>query len=311
MKDKHPPNHLAQHHESGSNAPKPGSGFLWTPWRMAYVAGTGKREEGCIFCNRLASSEDIENLLLFRGDDVFAIMNLFPYNTGHIMVVPNVHVPSPEVLDPATLQSAALLMQRALRALRMALNCEGFNIGLNVGSPAGAGVAEHMHQHIVPRWTGDANFMPILSGTMVMPELLPVTYAKVRAELFRDDTDSPPVAICCFDQAGRRIAMNASGQALQLPVVVPGDDVPLWRAAQRLLDSAGLRAQLIDWAGTGKAGSGQRSGFSFVTGRGTGSPDVLRFVAIDDAIARLGDSPESVMIREALDRNVASFSNRD
>jgi ATP adenylyltransferase len=277
---------------------------------MAYVASTGKREAGCIFCNRLGSSEDIAHLLLYRGDDVFAIMNLFPYNTGHIMIVPNVHVPSPEALDSATLTSAALLMQHSLRALRMALNCEGFNIGLNVGSTAGAGVAEHMHQHIVPRWTGDANFMPILSGAMVMPELLPVTYAKVRAELFRDDSESAPVAICCFDQAGRRIALDASDRTPQLPTIVPGEGEPLWRSAQRLLESAGLQAQLAGWAGTGIAGSGQRTAFSFVTERGSGSPDGLRFIAVDDAIAQLGDSPDSILIREALEHNGGLPSDR-
>ena len=162
--------------------PSGGREWLWTPWRMRYVAGAD-HEEGCIFCNRLAEEDDVQSLILHRGPLTFVIMNLYPYNTGHLMIVPNAHVASPEDADPEVMREMAELRAPLLRALRRALSADGFNLGLNVGAPAGAGVADHLHEHVVPRWQGDANFMPILASTMVMPELVPVTYAKVRAEL--------------------------------------------------------------------------------------------------------------------------------
>ena len=165
-----------------ATAPAGGSERLWTPWRMRYVAGAD-REEGCIFCNRLAEKDDVQSLILHRGERAFVIMNLYPYNTGHLMIVPNAHVASPEDADPEVMREMAALRGPVLRALRRALSPDGFNLGLNVGAPAGAGVADHLHEHVVPRWQGDANFMPILASTMVMPELIPVTYAKLRAEL--------------------------------------------------------------------------------------------------------------------------------
>src|SRR5690606_12213301 len=120
--------------------------------------------------------------IVHRGESAFLIMNLFPYNTGHLMIVPNEHVASPEAASEAAIQGMAALLPPTLRALRRVLTCDGFNVGFNIGDVAGAGVAGHLHQHIVPRWKGDANFMPILASTMVLPELIPVTYAKVRAE---------------------------------------------------------------------------------------------------------------------------------
>lgn len=154
---------------------------LWTPWRMRYIAG-GTTEDGCIFCNRLARQDDIESLILHRADHCFVIMNLFPYNTGHLMIVPHAHSAEIDRLEPQVLTEMACLLPPVVRALRRVLGCDGFNIGFNQGAIAGAGVAEHLHQHVVPRWEGDANFMPILAGTMVIPELIPSTYAKIRAE---------------------------------------------------------------------------------------------------------------------------------
>src|SRR5689334_14494964 len=171
--DERDPSSLA----SDSDTENVGVRRLWTPWRMPYV-GAGSREAGCIFCNRLAAKDDANTLILHRGDRIFAIMNLYPYNTGHVMIVPNAHIASPEDASTETLVDMAALRPAFLRALRRALAAEGFNFGMNVGSVAGAGVADHFHEHIVPRWQGDANFMPILAGTMVIPELIPVTYAK-------------------------------------------------------------------------------------------------------------------------------------
>ena len=158
---------------------------LWTPWRMNYISG-GAKESGCIFCNRLHADDDVASLILHRANHAFVIMNLFPYNTGHVMIVPNAHVDSPEALDPASLAEMSSVLPIVLRAIRRVLTCQGFNIGMNVGAIAGAGVAEHLHEHVVPRWQGDANFMPILGSAMVIPELIPVTYAKLRAEIHRE-----------------------------------------------------------------------------------------------------------------------------
>src|SRR4051794_8601027 len=110
---------------------------LWTPWRLQYVAG-GAKEVGCIFCNRLSADDDVRSLILHRGRRAFVIMNLFPYNTGHMMLIPNEHVASPEDADPETLTELATILPPVLRASRRALSCHGFNVGLNVGSIAGA-----------------------------------------------------------------------------------------------------------------------------------------------------------------------------
>ena len=138
---------------------------------MRYVGGQAG-EEGCLFCNRRAGGDDVRALVLHRGERAFVIMNLFPYNTGHLMLVPNGHVASPEAAEPAALTELATLLPPALRALRRVLGCDGFNVGLNVGAVAGAGVADHLHQHVVPRWPGDQNFMPIIGRTKTLPELL-------------------------------------------------------------------------------------------------------------------------------------------
>jgi ATP adenylyltransferase len=188
---------------------------------MRYVAGAD-REEGCIFCNRLAEQDDVRSLILHRGERAFVIMNLYPYNTGHLMIVPNAHVASPEDADPEVMREMALLRGPVLRALRRALSPDGFNLGLNVGAPAGAGVADHLHEHVVPRWQGDANFMPILAATMVMPELIPVTYAKLRAELASGNRITELVIA---DERARalRFAMRASAvRAIPSCSVGPG-----------------------------------------------------------------------------------------
>ena len=205
---------------------------------MRYVGGSA-RETGCVFCNRLAGDDDADALILHRGERAFVILNLFPYNSGHLMIVPNAHVASPETLDDATLGEMARLLPPTLRALRRVLGCDGFNTGLNIGAVAGAGIAAHLHQHVVPRWTGDANFMPILADTMVMPELIPVTYAKVRADLARE-LAGRPVAIHAIvrDSGGERCLIAGSSSAPSLPSLDPAADQPVWRALVALLPSA-------------------------------------------------------------------------
>src|SRR5215208_4083752 len=196
---------------------------------MRYVVGAD-REEGCIFCNRLGEEDELQSLILHRGQRAFVIMNLYPYNTGHVMIVPNAHVASPEDAEPDVMSEMAVLRGPVLRALRRALSPDGFNLGLNVGAPAGAGVADHLHEHVVPRWQGDANFMPILASTMVMPELIPVTYAKLRAEFaaeLESGNRATNLVIVC---GGTYVLVDAAGQ---LPQVMPFPNEPIWRAAIR------------------------------------------------------------------------------
>jgi ATP adenylyltransferase len=234
--------------------PSGGREWLWTPWRMRYVAGAD-HEEGCIFCNRLAEADDVQSLILYRGPLTFVIMNLYPYNTGHLMIVPNAHVASPEDADPEVMREMAELRAPLLRALRRALSADGFNLGLNVGAPAGAGVADHLHEHVVPRWQGDANFMPILASTMVMPELVPVTYAKVRAELAVELAPGSRVSNLVVAADRTHALVDAAGR---LPQVEPLPDEPIWRAAIRDAGERGLTgAEMLGWAGERHAGQGR------------------------------------------------------
>lgn len=242
-----------QHYPSPSSVSS-GREWLWTPWRMRYVAGAD-REDGCIFCNRLAEQDDMNSLILHRGERAFVIMNLYPYNTGHVMIVPNAHVASPEDADPEAMREMALLRAPVLRALRRALAPDGFNLGLNVGASAGAGVTDHLHEHVVPRWQGDANFMPILASTMVMPELIPVTYAKLRAELATELTSSDRGTILVIVGDRTHALVDAAGR---LPEVVPRENESIWRAAIRDAAERGASdAELLGWAGERHVGSGR------------------------------------------------------
>jgi len=219
---------------------------------MRYVAGVD-REQGCIFCNRLAEEDDVQSLILHRGERTFVIMNLYPYNTGHLMIVPNAHVASPEDADPEVMREMAELRGIVLRALRRALAPDGFNLGLNVGATAGAGVADHLHEHVVPRWQGDANFMPILASTMVMPELIPVTYAKLRAELAAELAFSNRATDMVIVDDRMHALVDGAGR---LPRVEPRRDEPIWRAAIRDAGERGAtNAELLGWAGERHIGS--------------------------------------------------------
>ncbi len=145
---------------------------LWTPWRMEYL--TSEKPADCVLCRSL-TGEDVANHVVHRGAHSFIILNLYPYNNGHIMVVPNRHVASLELLSPDELLSLMQMVNLGLAALRNSMSPEGFNIGVNLGKAAGAGIDAHVHVHIVPRWQGDTNFMPILADTRVIPESLPDT----------------------------------------------------------------------------------------------------------------------------------------
>lgn len=152
--------------------------ILWAPWRMRYV--TGEKPRGCFLCQKHLDHHDPENYLVHRGDTCYVILNLFPYNPGHLMIVPYQHLPSVEDLEEETLSEMMVLVSRCVRLLQKTMCPSGFNVGMNIGRVAGAGVAEHVHIHVVPRWEGDANFMPVLASTKVIPEELRSTYARLR-----------------------------------------------------------------------------------------------------------------------------------
>jgi ATP adenylyltransferase len=151
---------------------------LWTPWRLAYVSG-GAKSEGCVFCDA-QRNDDASPLIVFRGKTCFVILNLFPYNNGHLMVVTNRHVGSLAAATSEELGELMELTRRAEIALTEAYAAHGMNMGINLGKPAGAGVLDHIHMHVVPRWNGDTNFMSVLGETRVLPEELPATADKLR-----------------------------------------------------------------------------------------------------------------------------------
>ena len=152
---------------------------LWSPWRLAYVTGTGNVEAGCIFCTALERA-DGEPLILYVGDRCFVLLNLYPYNNGHLMIVPKRHVGTLSSATRAELAELMELTRLAEIALTEAYAPHGMNIGLNLGRPAGAGVLDHLHIHVVPRWNGDTNFMSVVGNVRVLPEELPQVSAKLR-----------------------------------------------------------------------------------------------------------------------------------
>lgn len=159
---------------------------LWRPWRMQYIRMAQEEREGeCIFCAKPAESDDRSSLILHRGERCFIIMNLFPYNTGHLMVSPYRHVGELERLEPEELEELMRLSVLAVRAIKEAMRPQGFNLGMNLGKVSGAGYDEHLHMHVVPRWQGDTNFMPVVAGTKVMPESLEENYSRLKEALDR------------------------------------------------------------------------------------------------------------------------------
>jgi ATP adenylyltransferase len=156
---------------------------LWSPWRLEYLMEP--KAEDCIFCHAAESGDDRGNLVLLRGERVFLILNRFPYNNGHFMVVPYSHVPSLEDLDESILTEMMLLLNRGLGALRAVMFPDGFNVGANLGQVAGAGIEDHVHLHAVPRWMGDTNFMPVVGDMRVVPQTWLQTYDDLRAALER------------------------------------------------------------------------------------------------------------------------------
>jgi ATP adenylyltransferase len=151
---------------------------LWSPWRLAYITGASQ-STGCVFCDALSSAE-AEPLLVHRGETCFVILNLYPYNNGHLMVIPNRHIASLAAASPEELRELIALTRTAEMALTEAYAPHGLNMGINLGRPAGAGVLDHVHMHVVPRWNGDTNFMTVVGRTRVLAEELLDTAARLR-----------------------------------------------------------------------------------------------------------------------------------
>jgi ATP adenylyltransferase len=154
---------------------------LWAPWRMGYILSN--KTEGCIFCELPKQNNDRENLILYRSSHTFIIMNRYPYNNGHIMVVPYLHAPSLDGLNDETMLDLMKVTRHAVSSTKKAFMPEGFNIGINLGKIAGAGMETHIHLHIVPRWAGDTSFMTVFDDVRVIPEHVLSTYDKLFAAL--------------------------------------------------------------------------------------------------------------------------------
>lgn len=150
---------------------------LWAPWRMEYIETAREPlPDECIFCALPRAQADRDNLILWRGRRAFAILNKFPYNPGHLMIAPYTHTADLDVLEPDDLLEVMLGVRRSIECLRRAMNPGGYNIGINLGRIAGAGIPGHLHYHVVPRWDGDNNFMPVIAETKVIPQYLQRTY---------------------------------------------------------------------------------------------------------------------------------------
>lgn len=149
---------------------------LWTPWRMQYIQRSERADKGCILCGKAAAGADEAEHILTRGNFIYATLNKYPYNNGHLMLVPYEHVPSQEALPLEALTEIMLMANQAMAVLRAVYAPPAFNLGANIGTPAGAGIAEHYHFHIVPRWPSDANFMSTIAETRVIPDTLDNTY---------------------------------------------------------------------------------------------------------------------------------------
>ena len=153
---------------------------IWAPWRIKYIRM--EKPGGCILCDKPGENNDVLNYILYHGDKNFVIMNSYPYNPGHLMIAPYRHVADLEELADAERNEHFAIVSRSVRILKQAFKPSGFNIGINIGKVAGAGIDDHVHTHIVPRWQGDANFMTVISNVRVVPEALAETYEKLKGK---------------------------------------------------------------------------------------------------------------------------------
>jgi len=152
---------------------------LWAPWRMDFILGARKGIDGCIFCDLPKQKKSVKNLVLHKGKKAFVMLNRYPYSNGHLMVVPFRHVADFGKINQQEHQELGSLMGRSITALKKGLHVDGINIGMNLGKVAGAGIDDHVHYHVVPRWLGDSNFMPVIGKARVVPESLKDTYKRL------------------------------------------------------------------------------------------------------------------------------------
>jgi ATP adenylyltransferase len=157
--------------------------FIWSPWRYEYLASGGRKPPSCVFCVNDDPTHDADRLIVFRGTHNFIILNLFPYTSGHVMVAPYAHLNTIASAQPDQLAEMMELCQKIVAALQKLYQPDGFNLGMNLGTAAGAGIREHFHLHVVPRWTGDANFISVVGETRVLPEELQITYRRMKEVL--------------------------------------------------------------------------------------------------------------------------------
>ena len=154
---------------------------IWSPWRMSYIKASNAKGSGCVFCHALEQEDGPENLIVHRGEQAFVILNRYPYTSGHLMVLPNKHVSRLDEVDAKTRGEMTELVNQATKVLEKVYAPEGFNLGANLGSAAGAGIEEHLHLHVVPRWVGDTNFMSTVGETRVLPEELTESWKQISA----------------------------------------------------------------------------------------------------------------------------------
>ena len=159
---------------------------LWSPWRSKYIESFkpgGKTEEGCLFCRIAKENRDKENFVIYRGKSAYIVMNLYPYNSGHLMIVPYIHLPSLKELDDQTKLECMKLVDLGIEALEKSIYPQGYNVGVNIGKCSGAGIDDHVHFHIVPRWSCDTNFMPVLNDVKLISQAMEDTYGKLKGAL--------------------------------------------------------------------------------------------------------------------------------
>ena len=156
--------------------------YLWTPWRYSYIT-TADKAEGCVFCQKIAENDDQKALIVHRAKHCFVILNAFPYTSGHVLVVPYEHTDRLEILSPAAAVEMMELTQKMEGVLRTLYHPDGINLGMNIGKAAGAGVAGHIHMHVLPRWVADSNFMTAVGETRILPEALPMTWKRIHDAL--------------------------------------------------------------------------------------------------------------------------------
>ena len=153
--------------------------YLWSPWRYRYVTAE-RHTSGCVFCLKVEENQDEKNLILYRGLNNFVLLNIYPYTSGHLMIAPFRHIGELRLADDATWAELMMLTRKAEQAIQSAYNPEGVNLGMNLGKSAGAGIADHIHMHVLPRWHADSNFISVIGETRVLPEALQDTYRKLK-----------------------------------------------------------------------------------------------------------------------------------